>query len=384
MLVFSKINLVRFFLVVGSALFAIDVKQSHTFTQLMEGYPIHTSNAIAEGVQTIYKGSIEEMEKIDFHPLSGGLGSSGLFSFTLAGKKYVLRVLEGNAQKDSSLTKDKRMREILTHQTACKMGVAPEIAYVDPEGLIVMMEFIDGHLLNREDLKDENLLSLLGASIARLHGSMTSLPLKYTQKMRIKKHYERSKKNGIAFPSCFEDNYNLLLQEKGFLDNQVLCHGDLHPGNIIIKNGRPVFIDFAEGSCDRSFLDLGFLTFAIGMNREQSSIFLKGYLGRDPSLSEYKMLELGEARACFLVAVIWFGFSETLDDLSRPVSERIDLLDKLLDSSTLKLGHEYILNQERVNPHLATSTEIQKFALGFFKEYLIRMKNLSTQGPVKI
>ncbi|MCH9621274.1 MAG: hypothetical protein S4CHLAM20_06920 [Chlamydiia bacterium] len=53
-----------------------------------------------------------------------------------------------------------------------------------------------------------------------------------------------------------------------------------------------------------------------------------------------------------------------------------------LTSSTLKLRSEYIQTGDIANPKTASSETLQRFALGFLREYMIRMEELDPYSTI--
>lgn len=376
-------NIFIFFLSCGHFLFGAGIARGDCEAQeipfidlVAESHP-NLQGIIEEGIGSICTSN---RNALCFYPMSGGFTSSKLFLFSADQKPYVLRVLDPKRLSNPALTFDKRMREVLTHRAAAPLGIAPEIVYSDPNGLILIMRYIDSHTLNSTDLDDEKFLLHLGSSLSRLHQTEIQLPEKRTQLDRVRKHYERAKGKGIAFPSNLESLYEeYFVEGKKLLGREVLCHGDLNPANILVQNGTPLFIDWAGATYDSLFTDLGYLTLLSAMNSEQTVLFLKGYFGRAPTSDELKRVQIAQARTCFITAIVWLDFSETPEDQKRPMQERVERLDDLLASSTLKTGFEYICDGSIVNPATASAQENQNVALGFLKEYLLRMEKLRSE-----
>lgn len=351
-------------------------EQKITFVSLIQDSPSNLQSVLKDGMSSLHDSS-NKIDELYFKPLGGGFSSSKLFLFSVADNEYVLRVLDPKSLNDPNPTRSKRLREVLAHKTASVLGIAPEVVYADPDGLILIMRYIYSHTLTKLDLDNKKFLLNLGASLRCLHQTKIVLPESRTQLDRVKKHYTRAQNKGIAFPSNFESLYEEYFKEGGSLFGEdVLCHGDLNPANILVQNKKVFFIDWAGATYDNRFTDLGYLSLLSGMNSQQLLVFLKGYFGREPTTEELENVELAQARTCFLTAVVWFDFSESEEEICKPMLGRVNRLDQMLASPKLKTGFEYVLEGSVVDPSSAPATEIQKFALGFLKEYLIRMKRL--------
>jgi len=373
-------NLVIFFLVLSwssgtcQGNLSVQAKECHFNKLIQESHP-NLQVIIKEGIGSISGQSVDE-DQLHFAPLGGGMSHSKLFVFSLENHQYVLRIIDPRGKE----RKETRIKEVLAQKAAASIGIAPEVIYSDPEGLIMIMRYIDGHPLTKRDLKEKKLVQNLGTTLRRLHQIRIALPTKRTQFDRADKHYRRIKEKGIALPSNFSTLYDTYIQEtRGFTGNDVLCHEDLNPGNILVQNGTPFLIDWTGASYDHPYTDIGYLTLMSGMNQDQTLVLFEEYLERKPTQDELKKVKLAQARVCLLAALVWFDFSETDEEIKNRKEERIRFLDQQLNSPTLKTGHEYILEGIVVNPFSAPKEEVRKFALGFLKEYLIRREEMGLE-----
>lgn len=340
-----------------------------SYNELICQSPQNLKLAIEAGVRSLVKDTHE----LQFEILLGGFSGSKLYTFSVGSEKYVLRVIDPKRLDNPLPTLDKRKNEVIAHKMASDLGVAPEFIYSDSDALIIIMKFIEGHTLSKNDLGDKDVLQRLGRALRKIHDSRPSFPWNFTQLDRARKHYKRAKVKGIAFPSIFQKQYDQFEAEiSGLGDETVFCHGDLNPANILVKDGQVYFIDWQKASFDHRYGDFGYFTLLSGMNSNESSIFLEAYLGRPPSYEELKMIDLAQQRASLLTSIVWFEFSESKEELQLPRQSRIERLDQALTSPNTKRGQEYIFSKETVNPLEEPSREVQKFGLAFLKEYLLR------------
>lgn len=306
-------------------------------------------------------------ESIYFTELKGGMSSRKLYTFSLNGKRYVLRTL--NPKKEIL----ERQSEIDAHAFAAALGIAPEIFYVGKEVTFFIMDYIDGRPLSSSDFKKEDILKSLGIMVSKLHACEGSFASYKPQAKRTQKHYESALKKEVALPSQYKVLYEDYIKQSTELQkgSQVLCHGDLNSANILLdKAGRLYLIDWPRITWDSPYTDLGFFSFLSGLNNDQSRLLLCSYLGKEPTQNQWEPLKLGQKRTSFLTASVWFDFSESEEEKSIPIEERVKKLDALLESSTLKMGQEYIQTGEIIPPLSGQTEAIKLYALGFLKTYI--------------
>lgn len=349
---------ILFCLLFASSVFA----NTYSYSEILTSHKDY-KEAIELGITKLNRSS-PPPNNIIFEDLKGGFSFSDLFVFHLNGEKYVLRLLP------SKKSLDFRQNEILATGIASQLDIAPKLLFSDPENLIIIMPFIQGHTLTKKDLTDENILKKLGEALRKLHQYSGNFPQIRTQTDRVKKHYERGQKKNIAYPSSYQKIYDNYIKENTKNNPHVFSHGDLNPSNIMVTHDRIYFIDWSSATWDDPYNDLAYLSWLSGMDPHQSKLFLQSYLGRNPTSQELDALCLAQKRTTFLTASVWLDFSESPEERSKPKQQRIEELDRLLASSDLKTGFEYINEGIAINPKTASSKEIRLYALGFLKEYL--------------
>ncbi len=324
------------------------------------------NNTLEDAIESLANKSCPK-ENIYFTELKGGMSSRNLYTFSLDERTYVLRTLNPRH------TLQERQSEIDAHTLAARLGIAPEIFYVNKDVTFFIMAYVDGRPLQSSDLKNENILKTLGTMGSRLHACEGSFANSKSQTKRTQRHYECILKKEVALPSAYKSLYEDYIKQSQELQKelQVVCHGDLNPYNILLdKTGRLYLIDWPRITWDNPYTDWGFFSFLSGLEEDQTQILLHSYFRKEATQEQWEQLKLAQKRTSFLTASVWFDFSESEEDKSVPYGERVKKLDALLESPTLKTGREYIQTGEVVPPLSGQTEAIKRYALGFLKTYM--------------
>jgi len=217
------------------------------------------------------------------------------------------------------------------------------------------MEYIDGRLLSRDDMKDTKIIQNLMQTVRTLHNysgkERAGLP-KQTHVGTIEDVYNRYVKEGVVFPSCFDTLYRKLQNKFCSLATEYTpSHGDLNPKNILLsKDGTIYLIDWAEAGIDSPFADIGWLSCFTAVNHNEVKKLLNDYLGREPNDIEMEETLFFRNTTAFLFATFWMGRQGERDQQK---------LDTLLESSS-----------GRVADFPEKDTDLTLFALGWLKEFI--------------
>jgi thiamine kinase-like enzyme len=250
----------------------------------------------------------KDLDKMAFIPLLGGGTKAKIFRVELNQQKFVLRLLDENQPLE------RRKSELCAHKMGEKLQIAPKLIYSDPSYRVMLMDFIEGRELVKEDLDNPDLLKELMQTLKKFHHQPKDESLvKKTKLEAIQDLYERYKdKKGVVFPSCFDRLHRQLQANFASLTaERVPSHGDFNQRNILVaKDGKIYIIDWAQASIDHPFLDIAWLSTFSAANAGQMRALLKAYLERNPSEQEMQEMLFFRSVTTFLVATLWIGRQE--------------------------------------------------------------------------
>ncbi|MFX0074228.1 MAG: aminoglycoside phosphotransferase family protein [Candidatus Hermodarchaeota archaeon] len=127
----------------------------------------------------------------------------------------------------------------------------------DREGIIY--EFIDGETMNEKLPKNKLKIKSFGKCLGYLHANM------HKQKVRIirpqKPYFEQRIRNASFLTNTQKEviiEYLYSLE-----DEDSLCHGDLHPDNVLISNNNPFVIDWSNLTIGNHHADIARTTYLL-------------------------------------------------------------------------------------------------------------------------
>ena len=108
----------------------------------------------------------------------------------------------------------------------------------------ILFERIDGPVMLEEMMSKPNELKHMTNLLTELHAKINSIKIKEIQTLH---HKLRSQIQNATLLSEREREVTLMALDRLPKDN-TLCHGDFHPGNIIMSTQGPVVIDWVDAS----------------------------------------------------------------------------------------------------------------------------------------
>lgn len=127
---------------------------------------------------------------------------------------------------------------------AADAGLAPALYYANPHSGLFVSQWLDEPNWGAQDLTSEPLALRLGALTARLHAvSIASLPqaiLRFDVGLRLQHYLSRICRRDPRITPCYQQARTCLAKLPAV--PLVLCHHDLHPGNLL--GDRPWLVDW--------------------------------------------------------------------------------------------------------------------------------------------
>jgi aminoglycoside phosphotransferase (APT) family kinase protein len=268
----------------------------------------------------------------DIHKIDGGFANHLWLIETLNGK-YVLR---SPREKE---TNDLFMHSLEISQKAFEHGLAPRVIGVN---------------IDKQQM-------LLDYAVNEAWPTYHENALPYCETMRTLRSFHKcvvpnvsARQVKIPFSSIFEDRErlfsNLLLPvhfsvakqrclriyeclEASTAHPPVLCHGDFHKGNVLLKQENekllPVLIDFDTSAWGHPFFDV--VKFTVALDVDSRLEMLKKYLGCELSTLDKAHFELLDLSLLMLVALVRYNYVLDRAVLSDDCLSREEM-EMLLDS----------------------------------------------------
>lgn len=285
-----------------------------------------------------------------------------VFEIESNGKHYIFRKF---SQKNST---KRKVKEIQMAQIVSQAGFGPRFIGAPHNNEFYIVEFA-GCALTYNDLSDE-MLRNIGKTIRKMHD------FKFAEKGRsqcdrLKKHYKRCLRKRIALPSGFKNAYDDYIKHNDETDSQLgFCHGNLNPSNIRINEDKEItFINWKNAGNGDVYEDIGYFILTNGLNDDQVSIFMEGYLGRAPNSNDINKAKNAANKTCLLTASVWFEFSEDANDKKIPLKTRISILDGMTNSDKIRDVFEYPRTSEVPYIFSKNKGDIKQYAISAWAQY---------------
>lgn len=260
-------------------------------------------------------------------PLKGGNSNASLYRFEVGQRSYVIRLLPHQA---NNLT---RMHQIILAKQAGKMGIGPEVYFVDTQMEGIVMNFIPGRTVRPSDFENDNRLAIFAKCLKKLHTSKEKFPVASTLFQRFQGFILKGKKEKITYPSQFLEIITLMEELEATFQlstvPQVPTHLDLHPLNIILSEQHFFLVDWVNGGMSDPYFDLATFAHFHHLNESQTLTFLTHYFERPPTQFEWNRLIVAQPIRLFVIAA---ALLNTSSDESRSISYEEALISLKLPS----------------------------------------------------
>jgi thiamine kinase-like enzyme len=242
--------------------------------------------------------------------VSGGLSNHN-FVVNARGASYFARV----CQPRSLLGIDRR-NEVVCHELASGLGIAPELIHHE-EGLLVT-RFIDGKTLAPADVRETRMIERVGSLLGKLHGAWDGLTgeILYFCPFQTVRTYART---AMLLKAAVPADLAGVLDDARQLSRRIapfrpaLCHNDLLPANLIDDGTRLWLVDWEYAGAGHPLFDLANASANIGLADDQDRALLETYRGHlDPrDLEELRIFKT----VSLLREAIWSMIQSVISDI---------------------------------------------------------------------
>ncbi|MDP9286134.1 MAG: phosphotransferase family protein [Actinomycetota bacterium] len=194
-------------------------------------------------------------DAVGVEPLAGGLTNTN-YKVTAPAGAFVVRI----SGKDTGLLAIDRANEVHNTRCASDCGVGARFVAALPEHDALVLEFIDGEVMNTEKLQRGDRLGLVAAACRRLHGAERFLA--DFDMFEIQRGYLAVvRERGFRLPDrydSFEPQVRALEQAmRASAEPTVPCNNDLLAENFIHANGEMRLIDYEYSGNNEPSFELG-------------------------------------------------------------------------------------------------------------------------------
>ena len=220
----------------------------------------------------------ELRDATEVEPLAGGLTNTN-YKVTTAVGGYVVRI----SGKDTGLLAIDRANELHNTIAASDSGVGARFVAALPEHDALVLEFLDGKVMNAAELRKGDRLGLVAAACRRLHGSrrfMADFDMFEIQRGYLDVVHER----GFRLPARyleFEPQVRALEQAMRLHPEAgVPCNNDLLAENFIDTGGELRLIDYEYSGNNEPSFELGNIWSESNLSPAQLEELVAHYYGR--------------------------------------------------------------------------------------------------------
>jgi thiamine kinase-like enzyme len=288
------------------------------------------------------------------------------YEFSIGEKKYMLNVFD-EKEDDKARKKGIELAKIFSEE-----GLGAKFIGKAENDSLYVTEFIEGKTAKFGDFRDKENLKMLAHTLKKLHCCKIIMQKK-SQADYVEKYYESIERKKVALPSNFGksyEKYKKLIAKNLSGICMALCHNHLNPHNIIISPNKIFLINFGRCGLTNKFEELGYVTLLNGIQGHDLEIFLEEYFCRKPDKEEISAVMLSQKLVCFSTSMAYFNFSESKQDKKIKIKDRVDALDKMLQSENIPLVFTFFEKNSYTSPMSRKKDSVKAVALSFYKSWL--------------
>jgi thiamine kinase-like enzyme len=221
--------------------------------------------------------SVPELRDGEVEPLAGGLTNTN-YKVTSPAGVYVVRL----AGKDTELLAIDRENEIHNTIAAAETGVGAPVVAALPEHGALVLEFLDGEVMDAEKLRRGDRLAAIASACRRLHAGRRFL---HTFDMfQVQRRYlALVQERGFRLPDRYLELEPKIRQLEGVMrvrsETTVPCNNDLLAENFIDVGGAIRLIDYEYSGNNEPSFELGNLWSESNLSLEQLEDLVRHYYG---------------------------------------------------------------------------------------------------------
>jgi thiamine kinase-like enzyme len=247
---------------------------------------------------------------VDIKELHGGITNSN-YLVNQNDQMYVVRMVE-----EQPLLGIDRRNEVLCMKIGYKCGISPDVIYTGSG--IMVTNFVQGKVLQPENVSEEQYLSLISGVLKIVHGSGHKLSgeiLYFSPFQVVRTYYQRA----IELTANMPKGLSHAIDEVELLENEVgpfiptLCHNDVLAANWIFDGSKMWLIDWEYAGIGNPMFDLGNLAHNSGFEEDMDRALLEVYFGKynNKLITEFKIMKAVSAlREC-----LWSLIQTKISDL---------------------------------------------------------------------
>lgn len=264
---------------------------------------------------------------LEFHRLGYGLVNES-YRVRRGGRLYALRVAAANPR---DLGVDRRW-ESRVLEFAAAAGLAPAIEYCDPLAGILVAQWVPGCSWTPQEVQAQANI----VKVAVLTRRIQALPVPSPARMMSPAAWIGYYRDALArcavssrhVPGLRARTDALLASLAHFpAAKPALCHSDLHPLNLIDRDGSLMALDWEYTHVSEPFWDLAGWSSNNDFGDELRHDLLASYLGRSAARDEWSRLQVLAAlydHICLLWSELYLN--QRPDGASDGIAQRMDLL----------------------------------------------------------
>jgi thiamine kinase-like enzyme len=249
----------------------------------------------------------------DPEPLEGGITNRN-YRVRISGNDFVIRV----PGKDTDLLGIDRAAEHAANQAAAKIGVAAPVAAFLTDPPAIVTEFIEGHGMEPEALREPKVLGDVAGAIRAMHDA-GPIPSTFDSFRVVEDYAATARERGADIPAAYGDALARAIEIEEALHgpehDPVPCHNDLLAANFIWDGERVRIVDWEYAGMGDRYFDLANFSINNELSERQQEALLEAYFGERGPAGRLAALRL----MCFMS-----DFREAMWGVVQTVASQLD------------------------------------------------------------